>query len=360
MKLKSKPLKILIFTIFKKAGCNKAEAERIAEYLTKASLVGHDSHGVIRTPRYVDMIKDNHIVTNVKPKILMESNNFSIVDGLDGFGQTVGPFASKLGIKKAKKYGNSIIGIKNSGHLGRIGDFSEMAAEKGIISVHFVNSIAGLLVAPYGSWERRFSTNPFSAGVPIKNKKPFILDFATSLVAEGKAYVAHQGGKSIPKNALINDKGNDTNDTSVIYGTKDPNAKSSRGGTGAFQPFGLHKGSGLSFLCELLAGAITGSGMGRDNKSQPFRNGMFSIYLNPSKYVKGKEYDQEIKRYIKFFKSAEPNKGVDQVLMPGEKEIHNEKDRLKNGIPMTKITWDAIKDTAISLKIDSKLINKCL
>ena len=77
MKLKSKPLKILIFTIFKKAGCNKAEAERIAEYLTKASLVGHDSHGVIRTPRYVDMIKDNHIVTNVKPKILMESNNFS-------------------------------------------------------------------------------------------------------------------------------------------------------------------------------------------------------------------------------------------------------------------------------------------
>ena len=106
MKLKSKPLKILIFTIFKKAGCNKAEAERIAEYLTKASLVGHDSHGVIRTPRYVDMIKDNHIVTNVKPKIIMESNNFSIVDGSDGFGQTVGPFACKLGIKKAKKYGN--------------------------------------------------------------------------------------------------------------------------------------------------------------------------------------------------------------------------------------------------------------
>ena len=100
----------------------------------------------------------------------MESNNFSIVDGLDGFGQTVGPFACKLGIKKAKKYGNSIIGIKNSGHLGRIGDFSEMAAEKGIISVHFVNSIAGLLVMILG---KRFSTNPFSAELPIKNKKPF-------------------------------------------------------------------------------------------------------------------------------------------------------------------------------------------
>jgi uncharacterized oxidoreductase len=360
MQIKSKPLEILIQTIFQKAGCKKIEADRIAEYLTRASLVGHDSHGVIRTPRYVDMIKDGHIVPNVKPQILMDSNNFSIVDGVDGFGQTVGPFSCMLGIKKAKKYGNSIIAIKNSGHLGRIGDFSEMAAAKNLISIHFVNSIAGLLVSPFGSWERRFSTNPFSAGVPIKNNNPFILDFATSLVAEGKAYVAHQGGKAIPKNALIDDKGNDTNDTSVLYGTKDPNAKSSRGGTGALKPFGLHKGSGLSFLCEFLAGALTGSGMGREDKSKPFRNGMLSIYINPSKYVSGKDYNDEIKRYIKFFKSAKPIVDGNEILMPGEPELRNKKERLKNGIPMTKITWDAITETANYLKIDKNLITKCL
>ncbi len=360
MEIKSKPLEKLIKTIFMKAGCRKPEAERIAYYLTKSSLVGHDSHGVIRTPRYIDMIKDQHIVTNVKPKIELESNNYCIVDGKDGFGQTVGPFACKLGITKAKKFGNSIIAVKNSGHLGRIGDFSEMAAEKDIISIHFVNSIAGLLVAPYGSWERRFSTNPFSAGVPIKNKRPFILDFATSLVAEGKAYVAHQGGKDIPKDALINAKGKDTRDTSVIYGTKDPNAKSSRGGTGAFKPFGLHKGSGLSFLCEFLAGALPGGGMGRSDKSKPFRNGMLSIYIKPSQYVNNKDYEKEIKRYINFFKSAKPVNSKKNVLMPGEPEIINYKYRIKNGIPMTKITWDAITDTAKSLKIDEKLIYKCL
>jgi len=360
MKVKSKPLEKLIKTIFLKAGCGKLESERIAYYLTKSSLVGHDSHGVIRTPRYIDMIRDSHIVTNVKPKIMFENNNYCLVDGKDGFGQTVGPFSCKLGIKKAKKYGNSIVAVKNSGHLGRIGDFSEMAAEQNLISIHFVNSIAGLLVAPYGSWERRFSTNPFSAGVPIKNKKPFILDFATSLVAEGKAYVAHQGGKDIPKNALINNKGKDTKDTSVIYGTKDPNAKSSRGGTGAFKPFGLHKGSGLSFLCELLAGALTGSGMGREDKSKPFRNGMFSIYIKPSNYINTKEYDKEIKRYIKFFKAASPIKKNNNVLMPGEPELINYKHRIKNGIPLSKITWEAIINTAISLKVEQKLISKCL
>jgi len=360
MKIKAKPLETLIKNMFLKAGCRKSEAERISHYLVKSSLVGHDSHGVIRTPRYIDMIKDNHIVTNVKPKIELENGNFCVVDGKDGFGQTVGPFSCRLGIKKAKKYGNSIIAVKNSGHLGRIGDFSEMAAEQNLISVHFVNSIAGLLVAPFGSWERRFSTNPFSAGVPIKNKKPFILDFATSLVAEGKAYVAHQGGKTIPKDALINNKGKDTKDTSVIYGTKDPNAKSSRGGTGAFKPFGLHKGSGLSFLCEFLAGALAGGGMGRTDLSKPFRNGMLSIYINPSIYVNKKDYDKEIKRYIKFFKSAKPVNQNDDVLMPGEPEINTNKHRIKNGIPLTKITWDAIKETAISLNIDKKLLQKCL
>jgi len=360
MNIKAKPLEVLIKNIFLKAGCHKLEAERISHYLVKSSLVGHDSHGVIRIPRYVDMIKDSHIITNVKPKIELENGNFCVVDGKDGFGQTVGPFACKLGIKKAKKHGNSIIAIKNSGHLGRIGDFSEMAAEQNLISVHFVNSIAGLLVAPFGSWERRFSTNPFSAGVPIKNKKPFILDFATSLVAEGKAYVAHQGGKSIPKDALINNKGEDTKDTSVIYGTKDPNAKSSRGGTGAFKPFGLHKGSGLSFLCEFLAGALAGGGMGREDLSKPFRNGMFSIYINPSIYVNKKEYDKEIKRYINFFKSAKPVNQNNDVLMPGEPEINTNKHRTKNGIPLTKITWDAIKETAVSLNVDKKLLKKCL
>ena len=359
MKIKVNPLNKLIIEIFYKAGCNKKEAKDISNYLIEANLTGHDSHGVIRTPRYIDMINDGNIITNVKPKIVMDSNNFSLVDGRDGFGQTIGPFACKLGIKKAKKFGNSIVAIKNSGHLGRIGDFSEMAAKENIISIHFVNSIAGLLVSPFGSWERRFSTNPFSAGVPIKNKKPFILDFATSLVAEGKAYVAQQGGKPIPEDALINNQGKDTNDTSVIYGTKDPNAKSSRGGTGALKPFGLHKGSGLSFLCEFLAGALTGSGMGRHDPKKPFRNGMLSIFINPNRYVNNEEYEKEIKRYIKFFKSAAPINKKNTILMPGEPENINRTERKKDGIPLTKITWEAIKDTSKQFNISNKLIRDC-
>ena len=136
MKIKVNPLNKLIIEIFYKAGCNKKEAKDISNYLIEANLTGHDSHGVIRTPRYIDMINDGNIITNVKPKIVMDSNNFSLVDGRDGFGQTIGPFACKLGIKKAKKYGNSIVAIKNSGHLGRIGDFSEMAAKENIISIN--------------------------------------------------------------------------------------------------------------------------------------------------------------------------------------------------------------------------------
>jgi uncharacterized oxidoreductase len=87
---------------------------------------------------------------------------------------------------------------------------------------------------------------------------------------------------------------------------------------------------------------------------------MLSIYIKPEKYVNQNDYEKEIKRYIKFFKSAKPIEEGNEILMPGEKEVINQKDRLKNGIPLSKITWQAIINTAKSLKIDEKIINKCL
>ena len=86
MLVQAESLKRIVSAILEKGGSSNNESQVVADHLVRANLAGHDSHGVIRTPRYVDMIKDNHIVTNVKPKILMESNNFSIVDGLDGYG----------------------------------------------------------------------------------------------------------------------------------------------------------------------------------------------------------------------------------------------------------------------------------
>ena len=97
--------------------------------------------------------------------------------------------------------------LRNAGHIGRVGDWAEMAAAEGLVSVHFVNAAGSLLVAPFGGVEKRLSTAPYCVGIPRQGQDPIVLDFATSIVAEGKVLVASRGGKKLPKGALIDSDG---------------------------------------------------------------------------------------------------------------------------------------------------------
>src|SRR5215831_16610552 len=201
--IKAGPLAELVRGIFAKAGCSSAEAERIGKYLVSANLTGHDSHGVVRVPRYLQWQRNGVVHADRRVKVLTETPVLAVVDGLNGFGQTVAPQAVAIGIDKCKAAGLSLVALRNAGHIGRVGDWAEMAAEAGLVSVHFVNASGGGLVAPFGGTERRLSTAPFCVGVPRSGEPPIVLDFATSVVAEGKALVASQGGKALPENALI-------------------------------------------------------------------------------------------------------------------------------------------------------------
>jgi uncharacterized oxidoreductase len=220
--IQAEPLRRLVRATFSAAGCSEQEAARIAEYLVKANLAGHDSHGVIRVPRYLNLLRQGAVVADQEIAVLAENPVLAVVDGRFGFGQTVGPQAVQLGIDKAAKTGVAVIALRNSGHLGCIGDWAEMAAAAGQISVHFVNAAGSLLVAPFGGVDRRMSTNPFAVGVPMPDGPPLNLDFATSVVAEGKVLVAHSGGKPLPAGSLIEHDGRLTSDPRVLYGDVDP------------------------------------------------------------------------------------------------------------------------------------------
>jgi len=180
-------LEALIGEIFAAAGCSAPECERIARRLVAANLTGHDSHGVVRTQLYVESLAHGAQVADVTVELLVDADAFALVDGHYGMGQTVGEQAVQLGIDKARACGVSVIGLRHAGHLGRIGDWAQMAAEAGLVSLHFVNVAASRLVAPFGAVERRMGTNPVAIGVPRSDGPPLLLDFATSVVAEGKA-----------------------------------------------------------------------------------------------------------------------------------------------------------------------------
>jgi uncharacterized oxidoreductase len=331
--------------VFRHAESSPDEARRIATYLTTANLTGHDSHGVIRVPVYIRWKKMGSVVPNQTAEVVVDTPSLAVVDGKFGYGQTVTPQAVKLGIEKCKKVGLAAVALRNAGHIGRVGDWAEMAAAEGLVSVHFVNAAGSVLVAPYGGVERRLSTAPYCVGIPRQGQGPVVLDFATSIVAEGKVLVASRGGKKLPKGALIDLDGTLSEDPTVLYGphTADGPRDHSQG-RGAIRAFGEHKGSGLALMCELLGGALTGTGATGPNRR--FANGMLAIYIDPKVVDPVNFFDGEMARYITYFKDTKPAAGVDTVLIPGEPEARMRAERSKNGVPLPDDTWAAIVNTA--------------
>src|SRR5438874_4391752 len=239
--------------VFAHSESSSEEARRIATYLTTANLTGHDSHGVIRVPVYIRWKKMGSVVPNQNAEVIVDTPSLAVVDGKFGYGQTVTPQAVRIGIDKCKKAGLAAVALRNAGHIGRVGDWAEMAAAEGLVSVHFVNAAGSLLVAPFGGVQKRLSTAPYCVGIPCKGQDPIVLDFATSIVAEGKVLVASRGGKKLPTGALIDDDGVLSEDPAVLYGphaAEEPREHSK--GRRDIRAFGEHKGSGLAFMCELL------------------------------------------------------------------------------------------------------------
>ncbi len=338
--------------IFAAAGCDEAEAARISTHLLGANLAGHDSHGVARVPRYVEWLQAGYVLKDQKAEIVTDGGCFALLDGKFGFGQTVAPQAVALGIERAQGHGIAVIGLRNAGHIGRVGDYAETAIRAGLISVHFVNVAGSVLVAPFGGTERRFSTAPFSVGVPLPGR-PLVLDFATSLVAEGKVLVASNGGKALPHDALIEPDGRLSADPHTLYGHYDQiGPRNPANGSGAIRAFGEHKGSGLAFMCEMLAGALTGGGTsGPIDQRARIANGMLSFYISPRHFGTEAEFHATGRAYVDWVIAANPARPGEPVLAPGDKEAATRADRLANGVPLQPDTWESIVQCARSLGV---------
>ena len=227
-------------------GSSEEEVESVVCNLVDANLTGHDSHGIGMLPRYTDAFLQGGLKPNAQVSTVLDTGALLRLDGNAGFGQVIGRQAMALGIERARAHGSCIVALGNSHHLGRIGAWAEQAAAAGLVSLHFVNVISRAIVAPHGGGDARFGTNPFCAGLPLAGRPPVIVDFATSVIAQGKTRVAMNQGEPVAPGCLIDDHGRPTTDPR--YTVVPP--------FGALLTFGAHKGYGLALLCELLGGAL--------------------------------------------------------------------------------------------------------
>ena len=326
-------LEKVAFHIYLAEGAPEDEARTVASHQVKANLVGHDSHGVILVPTYVDRIHKGHIVPGAPFEVVAESPATARIDGHWGFGFVVTEKAMQMAIEKARVHNVAAVTVSYQSHIGRLGDYPTMAAAEGMIGLITADSGAGpKAVAPFGGRERRLGTNPICIGVPSDLEGTLLLDMATSAVAQGKISLARNRKEAIPGSWVVDKDGNPTTDPNDYF----------QGG--AILPVGAdqgHKGYGLSFMVEMFSGILTGLGFGIDPQAR-HNDGCFIAVFKVEAFRPLAEFKKEVTEFARFVKDTPPAKGFTEVLYPGEIEWRTERERLRGGVYVEDETWDQI------------------
>ena len=336
--------------IVRAGGSDEREARMVATNLVSANLLGHDSHGIGMIPRYVDARLEGGLSVNQHPRVKLDTGPLLALDGGQGYGQVIGHEATAMAIERARQHGLCIMALGRSHHLGRIGQWGEQAVAQGLVAIKFVNVISRAIVAPYGGADARFGTNPVCIAIPIPGEAPFVLDMATSAVAQGKIRVAHNKGDKVSPDWLIDHRGNPTADPR--YGVIDP--------LGALRTFGLHKGYGLALVCELLGGALTGGGTWHSDDKSKRRvwNGMLSILIDPARIDADGVFGRETTAFLQFLRKSPVAPGFDKVRIAGEPERETRARREREGISVDGTTWDEILAAGAKLKVGKEKIQQ--
>jgi hydroxycarboxylate dehydrogenase B len=330
-------------------GSDEAEVQAVCDNLIEANLTGHDSHGIGMLPRYADSFLEGGLNPNTHVRTVLDAGALLRLDGQAAFGQVVGGEAMAVGIQRARQHGCCVMALGNAHHLGRIGAWAELAVAAGMVSLHFVNVISRGIVAPYGGSDARFGTNPFTAGIPLRGREPLILDFATSVIAQGKTRVAHNKREQVPPDHLIDDHGHPTRDPR--YSVIEP--------FGAILTFGAHKGYGMAVLCELLGGALA-SGVTQhthDSNKRRVLNGMLTVLIDPERIADRAAYEAEALTFVDWVTASPPREGFDRVRLAGDPERESRARRMQEGVPVDATTWQEILNAATKLGVDPKRVH---
>ncbi len=339
-------LRLVAERIFTAAGAPPETAQEMAEALVGANLAGHDSHGVIRIPAYINLIKNGGLNPSARPTILEETATTALVDGNWTFGHVAAKFGTDVAIRKAKQSKTAIVSIVRCNHIGRLGQWASQAAAEDVIALVVVGGGGGSsrmgtgTAAPFGGAERALSTNPIAIGIPGGETPDMLVDFATTVVAEGKLQVARAKGDQVPPGAILDKEGRPTTDPNDFYNG------------GVMLPFAGHKGYGLSMFVEMLGGALT---PGDEYNGDGRRGGAVVSAADALAFRTKESYEKNADFVLQRIKRIKPAEGFDEVLLPGEPELRTAEARLKEGIAVADTTWQQIAEggKAVGLDVES-------
>jgi len=348
--LAEQELKKILQKILQQAGSDEYEAALVADHLVRANLTGHDSHGAIMLPTYLRNIRQGVLIPNTPATLIKDDGAIMVFDGQRGYGQRVAFEAMNAAINRCRETGLVVMALRNAHHIGRVGSYGEQSIAAGMVSLHFVNVVDHQpLVAPFGGRDARYSTNPVCFAMPATGQNPAVLlDMATSRIARGKALVAMNSGERMAEGLILDSDGEPTTDPSVMFRTPG----------GALLPFGEHKGYGLAFFCELLAGVLTGGGTIQPENPRlgGIINNMLTFVVDPERLVEQSWMQSEIDAVIRYVKDSPAAVAGQPVLVAGDPERRKSAERSAAGIPIDEVTWQEIVMAAKDLGISDSCI----
>ncbi len=337
-------LRDLANRILQAAGADEENADRVAEALVSSDLAGVDTHGVFQLPRYVTEIGKGELVPAAHPKIIKESPTTAMVSGNWTFGQVAAGYAMQTAIRKAKESSVAVVGMVQATHLGRLGEYPEMAAAQGMVSIMCGSGYAEgqPSAVPFGGREKVLQSNPIAMGFPAGDKPPLIIDIATSIVANNKINLARAKNEPLPPGWIVDKDGNPTTD---------PQALEEGGGV---LPFGGHKGYAMMLAVEFLGRILTGAnGFAEGDLGGPVmrEQGVTMVVLKADLFQPLTGFAQLADDKISQMKAVAPAPGFTEVLVPGDVENQARAARRRHGIPLSDAVWRSLTELADSLGV---------
>ncbi len=344
VRFRAEPLQALGVRILEAAGAPAETARIVASALVEANLRGHDSHGVLRIPQYVDRVRTGQIRPAAQPRIQAERGPTALVSGEWGFGQPAGVAATDEVVRRARDYGVSAVGVVRCNHLGRVGAYVERAAAEDCAAMVWVGGLGHRPAVPHGGSRAALGTNPIAAGFPVEGEHPVVLDYATTAIAVGKIMVARDAGTPLPPGIMLDRDGRASTDPAEFFNE------------GALLPFGGHKGYALSVMAELFGQALTGADQheGAGTAEAVFRrSGALLFAIHVGAFRPAQEAKAVARGLVTRLRAVPPAHGVECVLTPGEPEARTRRQRASAGIEIAESTWRAIVTAAESVGLAS-------
>ncbi|MFJ6538435.1 Ldh family oxidoreductase [Paenarthrobacter sp. NPDC091711] len=305
-------------------GMSPTDANTSAHHLVIADARGVYSHGIMRTPTYIEKMRLGGLNPTARPEIIRGKGPTIVVDGHNAMGQVAASFGTEKAIELAREFGSSTVSITGSNHLGTCAYYTEQAAAADMVGFCWTIN-ANNIMAPWGGIDARLGNNPFGISAPCLTRPPVTLDMATSVVARGKIAMAMKTGTQIPSNWALDKFGNPTTDPEAAF-------------HGTVQPSGEYKGYGLTFMNAIVSAILNGSAFGEDvgdffeNPTQVQNTGHLLQFIDISAIDDVTAFKQRMDNAVTYLKAANRREGVDEIFVPGEMEARSFARQTEQGI----------------------------